>query len=164
MRNVILAVWLIFAAFIFVPVISNVAGGQPEEQVTAIIEKEAEAKNIEITAEEKQGNKAMYAFKAGDDFGVAIFSHFADSYKYIEGTMSNGQKKIDVNLNSGWDMYRYKVGPAGAEQVEFDRLGGSYMTYALLFIGMVIVSLIAMVYGARIKKKHEEQRKKGLRM
>ena len=29
MRNVILAVWLIFAAFIFVPVISNVAGGQP---------------------------------------------------------------------------------------------------------------------------------------
>ncbi len=163
MKNFIIAIWLIFAAFVIVPIGIDFVTGQPEDEVTAIIEREAEADDIVITAVEKHGNKAMYAFTAGDDFGVAIFSNFADNYKYSEGAMSNGQADIDVYLNTGWDVYIYKVTWDGARQVAFERFGGEYRNYAIGALAMAVISLIAVLIGRRVKKKHEEQRKKGLR-
>lgn len=163
MKNFIIAIWLIFAAFVIVPIGVDFVTGQPESEVNAIIEQEAEADDIVITAVEKHGNKAMYAFTAGDDFGVAIFSDFADNYKYSEGAMSNGQDFIAVYLNTGWDVYRYKVTEEGAQQVDFERFAGEYRNYVLGAVAMAVISLIAALIGRRVKKKHEEQRKKGLR-
>lgn len=163
MKNFIIALWLIFAAFFIFPIGTNYISGQPESEVLSIIETEAEADDINVTSVEEHGNKAMYAFMAKDRFGVAIFSKFGDNYKYLEGTVSNDLEDIDVYLDTGWDVYKYKVTEKGAEQMDFERLGGVYKVYAIIAIIMVLISIAAGIYGAKMKKKHEEQRKKGLR-
>ena len=163
MRNFIIAIWLIFAAFFVFPMVTNYSSGSPESEVVSIIEKEAETDDIQITSVEEHGNKAMYAFNTDNTFGVAIFNKFADNYKYSEGTISNEFEDIDVYLDTGWDVYRYKVTDKGAEQVGFERFAGVYKIYSIIAVIMVIVSIRAGIYGVRQKKKHEEQRRKGLR-
>ena len=163
MKNFIIFMWVIFAAFFLVPIASNYMSGSPESEIVSIIEKESEADDIKVTASEEHGNKSMYAFTAGEDFGVAIFSHFGDNYNYQEGTMSNDEDHIDVNLDTGWDVYEYKLTAEGAEQVAFHRFGGIYKVYAMIAAVMVIFSIVGGIYGIRTKKKYEEQRKKGLR-
>ena len=88
MKNFIIVIWLVFAAFFLFPTAVTYISGHPGSEVTAIIEKESEADDIQITAAEEHGIRSMYAFRAGDDFGVAVFSHFADNYNYEEGLMS----------------------------------------------------------------------------
>ena len=145
MKNFIIVIWLVFAAFFLFPTAVTYISGHPGSEVTAIIEKESEADDIQITAAEEHGIRSMYAFRAGDDFGVAVFSHFADNYDYEEGMMSNGEEHIDVNLDTGWDLYQYRVTADGAEQVGYERFGGIYRIYAVM------------------KKRHKKQRRKGPR-
>ena len=49
MRNFIIAIWLIFAAFFVFPMVTNYSSGSPESEVVSIIEKEAETDDIQIT-------------------------------------------------------------------------------------------------------------------
>lgn len=155
MKNFIIALWLILAAFIVVPIGVDYASGEPESEAMQTIERESEAENVRITAVEKHGNKAMYAFTAGDDFGVAIFSSFADNYKYTEGTISNGQDHIDVYLNTGWDVYRYEVTEKGARQTGFEKFGGVYRIYAAAAAVMAAVSIAAAIYSNRRRKQRK---------
>lgn len=163
MRNFLIIVWIVLISFFSAPIITDYVGGSPENEVVSIIEKEAEADNIEITAVENQGNKSMYTFTAGNDFGVAIFSHLGDKYRYREGTMSNGEDHIHVNLDSGWDMYKYRVTSEGAEQTNVKEFSGMYKIYVIVAAVMVVVSIIAAINGVKQKKIQEEQRRKGLR-
>lgn len=163
MKNFIIVIWLVFAAFFLFPTAVTYISGHPGSEVTVIIEKESEADDIQITAAEEHGIRSMYAFRAGDDFGVAVFSHFADNYNYEEGLMSNGEEHIDVNLDTGWDLYQYRVTADGAEQVGYERFGGIYRIYAVIAAVMLAFSIAAGIYGAVMKKRREEQRRKGLR-
>ena len=79
MKNFIIFMWVIFTAFFLFPIASNYMSGSPESEIVSIIEKESEADDIKVTASKEHGNKSMYAFTAGEDFGVAIFSHFGDN-------------------------------------------------------------------------------------
>lgn len=163
MKNVIIMMWLVFAAFVLFPIATDYISGASESEVVSIIEKESEADDIAVTATEEHGNKAMYVFTVGEsEFGVAIFTRFADNYEYEEGIMSNGDDHIDVNLDTRWDIYRYKVTADGAQEMEFDRFGGVYKTYAIIAVILAVVSIAGGVYGVRAKRKYEEQRKKGL--
>ena len=45
------------------------------DNVEDVIRAEAETDDIQITAEEEHGNKAMYCFNTGNDFGIAVFNH-----------------------------------------------------------------------------------------
>ena len=141
MKNFIIVIWLVFAAFFLFPTAVTYISGHPGEH----------------------GIRSMYAFRAGDDFGVAVFSHFADNYDYEEGMMSNGEEHIDVNLDTGWDLYQYRVTADGAEQVGYERFGGIYRIYAVIAAVMLALSIAAGIYGAVMKKRREEQRRKGLR-
>lgn len=160
MKNFIIFMWVVFAAFFLFPVAAGYMSGSPESEIVSIIEKESEADDIKVTATEEHGNKSMYGFTAGKDFGVAVFTHFGDNYKYQEGTMSNDEEHIDVNLDTGWDVYEYKVTAEGAQQVAFHRFGGIYKVYVMIAAVMVIFSIAGGIYAVRLKKKHEEQRKK----
>lgn len=163
MKNVIIMMWLIFAAFVIFPIAADYISGDSESEVVSIIEKESEADDITITAAIEHGNKAMYVFKVGEsEFGVAIFSHFADNYGYEEGIMSNGDDHIDVNLDTGWDIYKYRVTADEALETEYDRFGGVYRMYAMIAAILAIVSVAGGIYGIHAKKRYEEQRKKGL--
>ena len=87
-----------------------------------------------------------------------IYRMAADGVLYIDD-----EDHIDVNLDTGWDVYEYKLTAEGAEQVAFHRFGGIYKVYAMIAAVMVIFSIVGGIYGIRTKKKYEEQRKKGLR-
>ncbi len=163
MKNFVIVIWLIFAAFFIFPMAANYLSGVPESEVISIIEKESEADGIKVVDFEEHGNKAMYVFSAGDDFGTAVFFHVGDKYKYMEGTMSNGDTHIDIHLDTGWDAYEYRITDSGARETDFQKNGGVYRTYAIIALIMVLISIAAAVNGVRMKKKHEEQRKKGLR-
>ena len=47
----------------------------------------------------------MYCFQTGSDFGAAVFSRMGERYCYQESTIGNGEKYIDVRLDTGWDVY-----------------------------------------------------------
>ncbi len=165
MKNAIIMMWLVFAAFVIFPMATDYISGEPESEVMSIIKKEAEADDISVTATEERGNKVMYVFtvgEGGEDFGVAIFSRFGDNYHYDEGMMSNGEKSIEVSLDTGWDTCDYSVTAAGAEETAFERFGGVYRIYAIVAAIMVVLSVAGGIYGVRANRKYEEQRKKGL--
>ena len=125
MKNVIIMMWLVFAAFVLFPIATDYISGASESEVVSIIEKESEADDIAVTATEEHGNTAMYVFTVGESaFGVVT----AD----------------------------------GAQEMEFDRFGGVYKTYAIIAVILAVVSIAGGVYGVRAKRKYEEQRKKGL--
>ena len=65
MKNFIIVIWLVFAAFFLFPTAVTYISGHPGSEVTAIIEKESEADDIQITAAEEHGIRSMYAFRAG---------------------------------------------------------------------------------------------------
>lgn len=163
MKNFVIVIWLIFAAFFVFPIAANYLSGVEEGEVISEIQKESEADDIEVVDIQEHGNKAMYVFDTGDDFGTAVFFHIGEKYKYMEGTMSNGDTHIDIHLDTGWDAYEYRITEKGAQQTDFQKNSGVYRTYAIIAAVMVAVSIVAAMYGARTKKKHEEERKKGLR-
>ena len=55
MKNFIIVIWLVFAAFFLFPTAVTYISGHPGSEVTAIIEKESEADDIQITAAEEHG-------------------------------------------------------------------------------------------------------------
>ena len=65
MKNVIIMMWLVFAAFVLFPIATDYISGASESEVVSIIEKESEADDIAVTATEEHGNKAMYVFTVG---------------------------------------------------------------------------------------------------
>ena len=158
----IIVLWVIFIAFFASPIIVNFASGAPADEIESIIAKEAEVGEFEIIAQEEEGNKAMYAFKTEKDFGVAVFTHYADNYSYDEGTMSNGEKYIDVSLDTGWDVYAYKVTKDGAELTAINKMSGTYRMYAIIAGLFAIITVICLIYGKATKKKKETARKRGL--
>ena len=50
MKNFIIFMWVIFAAFFLFPIASNYMSGSPESEIVSIIEKESEADDIKVTA------------------------------------------------------------------------------------------------------------------
>ena len=163
MKNAIIMMWLIFAAFVIFPMATDYMSGEPESEVISIIEREAEAAAVTVTATEAHGNKVVYAFTVGEkDFGAAVFSRFGDNYHYDEGMMSNGEKHIDLNVDTGWDIYDYSVTAEGIQQTGYEKFGGVYRIYAIVAGIMVILSVAGGIYGVRANRKYEEQRKKGL--
>ena len=91
MRNIIIVLWLILAGFFVSPAVSCFISGTSYDNVEDVIRAEAETDDIQITAEEEHGNKAMYCFNTGNDFGIAVFNHYADNYRYEDGVMANGE-------------------------------------------------------------------------
>lgn len=158
MRSIIVALWLIFGAIILAPVVINYAAGDPYDEVLAVIETEAETEVIKITGEAAKGNRLLLTFTARDDFGVAIFSHYGDNYRYEEGTISNGMDYIDVNLDTGWNIYVYKVTASGLYAEGVRRGEGIYRTYTVTGVCLGMITVIAIIIS-RIKKRKTEKRK-----
>ena len=160
MRSFIIVIWIVIAAlFLYTPAEAYISG-QPESEIAAVILKESEAEDIQITAAEEHGIRSVYAFRAGDDFGVAVFSHFAGRYDYEEGMMSNGDEHIDVNLDTGWDMYQYRVTADGIQQVGYQRFGGIYRMYAAAAAVMLFFSIAAGVYSSAAKKRRRDRHRR----
>ena len=109
MRNLLIILWLILIGVIAVPVCLDYMNGTPKDDVLSVIQRETETDDIRVTLEEEIGNKAMYCFQTGSDFGAAVFSRMGERYCYQESTIGNGEKYIDVRLecvpvlrNGGW--------------------------------------------------------------
>ena len=115
MRNLLIILWLILIGVIAVPVCLDYMNGTPKDDVLSVIQRETETDDIRVTLEEEIGNKAMYCFQTGSDFGAAVFSRMGERYCYQESTIGNGEKYIDVRLDTGWDVYQYYVTADGEE-------------------------------------------------
>lgn len=156
MRNIIIVLWVILVTFFAAPIVANFVSGVPAEEIPEVIQKEAETDQLEITGAEEEGNKAMYTFNAGKDFGVAVFVHYADNYSYDEGAMANGEKYIDVSLDTGWDVYQYKVTRGGPELVGVMAMSGSYRMYIILAAVLAVITIGGAIFS-RIKKNKPEK-------
>lgn len=157
MKSVIVVLWLAFGVFLLTPIITTYVAGDSYDQVFSTIETEAETEVSRITGEVARGNRILLAFTAGDDFGVAIFSHYGDNYKYEEGTMSNGMGSIDVNLDTGWNIYGYKVTASGLYTADIRRGEGIYRTYAMTGGFLAVITGMAVALS-RIKKRKSKEK------
>lgn len=157
MRNFLVILWLILIAVIAVPVGLDYWHGTPKADVYAVIQRETETDDIRITLEEELGNKAMYCFQAGDDFGAAVFSRMGDRYCYQESTIGNGEKFIDVRLDTGWDVYQYYVTAEGAQQERIETGKGVYRIYLTAFAILLAVSLLYGLWSMRKRKKQKHK-------
>ena len=157
MRNIIIVLWLILAGFFVSPAVSCFISGTSYDNVEDVIRAEAETDDIQITAEEEHGNKAMYCFNTGNDFGIAVFNHYADNYSSEEGVMANGEEYIGVRLDTGKDISRYNVTDNGAEFTGKDSFEGSYRTYGIIAAILAVFTIIAAVYGMTAGKKNRNK-------
>ena len=157
MRNVIIVLWVILVGFFASPAIACFISGTSHDNVVEIIKTEAETDEIKITSDEEQGNKAMYCFDTQNDFGIAVFTHYADNYNYEEGVMANGEEYIGVRLDTGKDIYRYNVTKNGAEFTGKDSFEGSYRTYGIIAAILAVFTIIAAVYGMTAGKKNRNK-------
>lgn len=162
MKSIIVALWLIFGGIILTPVVINYAIGSPYDEVLSIIETEAETEVTQITGEAAEGNRLLLTFTARNDFGVAIFSHYGDNYRYEEGTISNGMDDIDINLDTGWNIYVYKVTADGLHTQDVRTGEGIYRTYTVTGVCLGMITVIALFLG-RVKKRKADKRKTGFR-
>lgn len=156
MRNVIIVLWVILVGFFASPAIACFISGTSHDNVVEIIKTEAETDEIKITSDEEQGNKAMYCFDTQNDFGIAVFTHYADNYNYEEGVMANGEEYISVSLDTGKDIYRYNVTKNGAEFIGKDSFKGSYRTYAVIGVILALLTVAAAVYGSISGRKRND--------
>lgn len=163
MRNVIIVLWVTLIGFFAVPIAVSYMAAVPQEEVEAVIQRESEADDIRVTSEEIHGNKAMYSFSTKKDFGVAVFDHFGGKYSYSEGTMGNGEKDVKVRLDTGWDVYKYRVTKEGTELVEIEKSAGNYKIYAVIGVALAAVTVISVFYGAVMRRKNRPDKYKEVR-
>ena len=157
MRNFLIILWLILIGVIAVPVGLDYMNGTAKDDVLAVIQRETETDDIRITLEEEIGNKAMYCFQTGDDFGAAVFSQIGERYCYQESTIGNGEKYIDVRLDTGWDVYQYYVTADGAQQQKIETYRGVYRIYLAAFLILLAASLLQGLWSIRKRRKHKNQ-------
>ena len=157
MKNIIIVLWIILTGFFIMPIAESFMSGVSESEVMTVIQRESEADDIEITAEEIHGDKAMYCFKTKNDFGVAVFTHYADNYSYSEGTIANGDKYIKVRLDTGWDVYQYNVMKDGAELINIEHSAGNYRIYAVIGAVLLVITAVYIIYRTVFEKKKVKQ-------
>ncbi len=157
LRNLLIILWLILIGVIAVPVGMDYMNGMPKDDVLSVIQRETETDDIRITLEEEIGNKAMYCFRTGSDFGAAVFSKTGNRYCYRESTIGNGEKYIDVRLDTGWDVYRYHVTADGAQQEEIETYQGVYRIYLAAFLILAGLSLLYGFWSLTRRNKHKNQ-------
>lgn len=157
MRNLLIVLWVIFFGVIAVPAVLDYMNGTAKDDVLSVIQRETETDDIRITLEEELGNKAMYCFRTGSDFGAAVFSRMGDRYCYQESTIGNGEKYIDVRLDTGWDVYQYYVTAEGAQQEKIETYQGVYRIYLAAFLILLGASLLQGFWSMRRKNKHKNQ-------
>ena len=157
MKSIVVALWLIFGGIVLAPVVINYVAGSPYDEVLPIIETEAETEVTQITGETAEGNRLLLALTARDDFGVAIFSHYGDNYKYEEGTISNGMDYIDINLDTGWNIYVYKVTAGGLETSDIRMGEGIYTTYVAIGVCLGVITASAIAFS-RFKRRKSKMR------
>ena len=155
MKNIIIVLWVALIGFFVLPIADSFVSGFPENEVMAVIQRESEADNIKITAEEIHGDKAMYCFKTNNDFGVAVFTHYADNYSYSEGTIANGDKYIKVRLDAGWDVYNYNVTRNGAELINIEHSAGNYRIYAVIGAVLLIITVGYALYRTVFSRRKQ---------
>ena len=97
-RNLLIILWLILIGVIAVPVCLDYMNGTPKDDVLSVIQRETETDDIRVTLEEEIGNKAMYCFQTGSDFGAAVFSRMGERYCYQESTLETERN----TLTCGW--------------------------------------------------------------
>lgn len=157
MRNIIIVLWITLIGFFAAPIAVNYVSGIPHQEVESVIERESEADNIIITADEEHGNKAMYCFNIKSDFGVAVFSHYGDKYSYVEGTLANGGDAMTVRLDTGRDLYIYDVNETGAKLIEIQRFGGTYKIYAMTALAMAVITVIYIIYRLSVRNRKPKE-------
>lgn len=160
MKTLTAALWLILAAAFLTPMITCYSSGIPESEIMETIRMEAESDRIEIFAQEERGNKVIYAFSTGADYGVAVFSHVADNYRYEEGILSNGQGTIDVNLDTGWDIYEYEVTGQGMEMRSIREGEGIYKSYATVAAILAAITAALSINGRAKRRRKKKNGKK----
>lgn len=131
--------------------------GTPKDDVLSVIQRETETDDIRVTLEEEIGNKAMYCFQTGSDFGAAVFSRMGERYCYQESTIGNGEKYIDVRLDTGWDVYQYYVTADGAQQKKIETYQGVYRIYLAAFLILLGASLLYGLGNMRRRNKNKNQ-------
>lgn len=157
MRNLLIILWLILIGVIAVPVCLDYMNGTPKDDVLSVIQRETETDDIRVTLEEEIGNKAMYCFQTGSDFGAAVFSRMGERYCYQESTIGNGEKYIDVRLDTGWDVYQYYVTADGAQQKKIETYQGVYRIYLAAFLILLGASLLYGLWNMRRGNKNKNQ-------
>lgn len=157
MRNLLIILWLILIGVIAVLVCLDYMNGTPKDDVLSVIQRETETDDIRVTLEEEIGNKAMYCFQTGSDFGAAVFSRMGERYCYQESTIGNGEKYIDVRLDTGWDVYQYYVTADGAQQKKIETYQGVYRIYLAAFLILLGASLLYGLWNMRRRNKNKNQ-------
>ena len=132
MRNLLIILWLILIGVIAVPVCLDYMNGTPKDDVLSVIQRETETDDIRVTLEEEIGNKAMYCFQTGSDFGAAVFSRMGERYCYQESTIGAQQKKIET----------YQ---------------GVYRIYLAAFLILLGASLLYGLWNMRRRNKNKNQ-------
>ena len=98
MRNLLIILWLILIGVIAVPVCLDYMNGTPKDDVLSVIQRETETDDIRVTLEEEIGNKAMYCFQTGSDFGAAVFSGWESGTATRRAPLETGKN----TLMCGW--------------------------------------------------------------
>ena len=143
MRNLLIILWLILIGVIAVPVCLDYMNGTPKDDVLSVIQRETETDDI--------------CFQTGSDFGAAVFSRMGERYCYQESTIGNGEKYIDVRLDTGWDVYQYYVTADGAQQKKIETYQGVYRIYLAAFLILLGASLLYGLWNMRRRNKNKNQ-------
>ena len=156
MRNFLIILWLILIGVIAVPVGLDYMNGTAKDDVLAVIQRETETDDIRITLEEEIGNKAMYCFQTGDDFGAAVFSRIGERYCYQESTIGNGEKYRRPAGHGLGCVPVLRDGGRGAAAENRD-VPGVYRIYLAAFLILLAASLLQGLWSIRKRRKHKNQ-------
>ena len=135
MRNLLIILWLILIGVIAVPICLDYMNGTPKDDVLSVIQRETETDDIRVTLEEEIGER----------------------YCYQESTIGNGEKYIDVRLDTGWDVYQYYVTADGAQQKKIETYRGVYRIYLAAFLILLGASLLYGLWNMRRRNKNKNQ-------
>ena len=157
MRNFLIILWLILIGVIAVPVGLDYMNGTAKDDVLAVIQRERRRMISGSHWRRKLETRPCTAFRRGDDFGAAVFSRIGERYCYQESTIGNGEKYIDVRLDTGWDVYQYYVTADGAQQQKIETYRGVYRIYLAAFLILLAASLLQGLWSIRKRRKHKNQ-------
>ena len=105
----------------------------------------------------KSETRRCTVFRRAVILGRQCFLGWESGTATQESTIGNGEKYIDVRLDTGWDVYQYYVTADGAQQKKIETYQGVYRIYLAAFLILLGASLLYGLWNMRRRNKNKNQ-------